>query len=103
MTRTTAWRRFALVNLRVYAEVCCASNAVVASLARPRPASVEFGRMLVSISLDALGDRSAAPLDAPLVGEESVISAVPSRRQNASLSSVSTRLHEGQRFIVYGS
>ena len=40
----------------------------------------------------------AVPASLPS-GNESLTSAVPSARQNASVSSASTRLHWGQRFI----
>src|SRR6476646_2647245 len=60
-------------------------------------ASVRCGRMLVWTSVESFGDTSCAvPSPRP---EESLTSVAPSTRQNFSASSVSTRLHWGQRFI----
>src|SRR5262245_13741764 len=61
------------------------------------PASVECGRMLVSISLDGLA--ATNPRFDSLADKESLTRGVPSARQKPSVSSFSTRLHEGQRFI----
>src|SRR5688572_14254586 len=56
--------------------------------------------MLVSISIGAEPSR-AVPASLP-IADESLTKVAPSTRQNFSASSVSTRLHWGQRFIVYG-
>ena len=56
--------------------------------------------MLVSISLDTGAEPNFAVPASPLIEPESLTSAVPSARQNVSASSVSTRLHCGQRFIL---
>src|SRR5262245_56090215 len=95
---TTALRRLLLANFCVRAKAVCALNTVVAPVARVIAASVECGRMLVSISLDAAAEANDG-LEFPGVDEESLTRAVPSARQKASASSGSTRLHEGQRFI----
>src|SRR5439155_18857799 len=55
--------------------------------------------MLVSISLETAPEPNFAVPASALTGPESLIKAVPSARQKASVSSVSTRLHWGQRFI----
>src|SRR5262245_403573 len=96
-----ALRRFVLVSLRVRAKPGCASNTVVVPVARLMPASVECGRMLVSISLGAFADPSLR-FDS-LADKESLTRAVPSARQKTSVSSGSTRLHEGHRFISFGA
>ena len=57
--------------------------------------------MLVSISLDDDATVEAASIS-PLA-DESLIRAVPSARQNASVSSDSIRLHRGQRFMLVAS
>src|SRR6266550_7715170 len=56
--------------------------------------------MLVSISLDTAPEPNFAVPASPLNEPESLMSVVPSARQKASASSVSTRLHWGQRFIM---
>src|SRR5688500_17881487 len=56
--------------------------------------------MLVSISIGA-EPRRAVPASLP-IADESLTKVAPSTRQNFSASTVSTRLHWGQRFIVYG-
>ncbi|MGI9064862.1 MAG: hypothetical protein ACR2HX_00425 [Pyrinomonadaceae bacterium] len=81
------------------AKAGCASNTVVALVERVMLGSVECGRMLVSISLDAVADSNAG-LEPVLTDKESLIRAVPSTRQKASVSSTSTRLHFGQRFML---
>jgi hypothetical protein len=85
-----------LANFCVPAKAGCASNIAVPRVARLMPASVECGRMLVSISLDAFADPTPVLTRSD---KESLTRAVPSARQKPSVSSVSTRLHEGQRFI----
>src|SRR5215471_17756941 len=77
-------RRFDVNSFCVAPAATCEGNTVVGAVARLISASVRCGRMLVSISPAA----------------ESFIRAVPSIRQNASASSVSTRLHWGQRFMT---
>src|SRR5207253_539469 len=63
-------------------------------------ASVVCGRMLVSISdTSDAGLNFAVPASRPS-DNESLIRRVPSARQNVSTSSVSRRLHCGQRFIL---
>src|SRR5262249_2206702 len=96
---TMALRCFTPANLRVRATPGCSLNTVVAPVARLMPASVECGRMLVSISLDAIAEPDAI-LESVLADEESLTRAVPSARQKTSVSSGSIRLHEGQRFIL---
>jgi len=92
-------RRFGFVSSGVVLGSCCAGSTVVAALARASPALVVWGRMLVSILVAADAELSCAvPASLPS-DDESRTSAVPSARQNASVSSFSTRLHAGQRFI----
>src|SRR6266508_6074187 len=55
--------------------------------------------MLVSISPDLGAESNFTVPASPLIEPEALISAVPSARQKTSASSVSTRLHWGQRFI----
>ena len=76
-----------------------AGSAVVGAVPRLRPALVVWGRMLVSISVANWAEPSCAVPASLLSGDESLIRAAPSARQKASESSVSTRLHVGQRFI----
>src|SRR5215475_9879739 len=94
---TMALRCFTPANLRVRTATGCDSNTVVALFERLMPASVECGRMLVSISLDTFADPT--PILDSLDDNESLTRAVPSARQKASASSGSRRLHCGQRFI----
>jgi hypothetical protein len=54
--------------------------------------------MLVSVSLAADAEPNFIVPASGLTAPESLIKAAPSTRQNASLPSVSTRLHWGQRF-----
>jgi len=91
-----ALRRLVLVNVRVSDTRGCASNAVAVPVEQLLPAAVGFGRMLVSISPDAFVD----PIESLPADNESVTKGVPSARQNASVSSASTLLHAGQRFIL---
>src|SRR5256885_3173580 len=56
--------------------------------------------MLVSTSLAIGGLPNFAVPTSPLTESESLTKAAPSTRQNTSALSVSTRLHEGQRFIL---
>src|SRR5438132_974521 len=94
-------RRFGFVSSGVVLGSCCAGSTVVAALARASPALVVWGRMLVSILVAADAELSCAvPASLPS-DDESRTSAVPSARQNASVSSFSTRLHAGQRFIFW--
>src|SRR5438445_9762964 len=91
-------RRFGLLNACGGA-VCCTGSTVIGGVARFIPASVACGKMLVSISVAADVEPSrAVPASLPS-DEESPTSAVPSTRQKTSASSVSMRLHWGQRFI----
>ena len=57
------------------------------------------GRTLVSISLDTGAEVSFTVPASALTGPESLIRGVPSARQKTSVSSVSTRLHWGHRFM----
>ena len=59
------------------------------------------GRMLVSISLDTAPEPNFAVATSTLTEPDSRTSGVPSLRQKVSASSVSTRLHWGQRFMRY--
>src|SRR5437660_843584 len=63
-------------------------------------ASVVSGRMLVSISVAADPERNFAVPASLMADDESLTKAAPSMRQNTSVSSVSMRLHWGQRFIL---
>ncbi len=78
----------------------CGGSTFVGAVPRPITASVSWGRRLVSISVAAEGEPSLAVPTSPLSWDESLTSVMPSTRQNASPSSVSTRLQWGQRFIV---
>ncbi len=89
---------FGLANVPVM-PVDVAGRTVVGAVAQFMAAPVVCGRMLVSISV-AVDPSFAVPASLPS-NEESLTSAVPSARQNTSVSSVSTRLHWGQRFIKY--
>src|SRR5437867_1217807 len=91
MVSTIALRLMVVDRLGVGSKAGCASNVVVAPIERAMPASVECGRRLVSISLEVV--------EALMPADESVTRGVPSARQKASVSSLSTRLHVGQRFI----
>jgi len=55
--------------------------------------------MLVSVSLDTGAEPNFTVPISALTGPESLIKAVPSARQKASVSSASTRLHAGQVFM----
>src|SRR2546421_3111408 len=61
-------------------------------------ASLVCGRVTVSDSV-AVEPSFAVPASLPS-DDDSLTRRVPSSRQNTSASSVSTRLHEGQRFIL---
>src|SRR5215472_5961808 len=102
MVSIVALRRFVLVSVRVRAAAGGASNTVVSPVERLIPASVVFGRMLVSISLEGLANAKAG-LDSLLADKEPVTSGVPSARQKASVSSVSVRWQAGQRFIFFSA
>ena len=91
-------RRFGLASPPVVT-VGCGGSTVGGAVLRLIAASVVCGRMLVSISDGSDAVPSLAVPASRSGGEESLTSAVPSARQNASASSVSTRLHWGQRFI----
>src|SRR5258705_4869747 len=89
-------RRFCLLNSRVVLGIGAAESTVVGAVARLMLTSVLSGRTLVSISLDK--DEPSRTVPASLsIDDESLISTVPSARQNFSASSLSTRLHCGQR------
>src|SRR5437879_4663927 len=64
-----------------------------------RSSDLVWGRMPVSVSVAV--DPSFAVPASLLSDAESPTSAVPSARQNTRASSVSTRLHSGQRFIFF--
>src|SRR5512133_791275 len=96
----TTPRRLGLFNSLVVLGVAVAGRTVVGAVAWLIPASVRCGRTLVSISLDAPLEPNFAVPASLLTEPESLISVVPSTRQNLSASSVSTRLHRGQRFIL---
>src|SRR6185369_12823546 len=55
--------------------------------------------MPVSISVGLEGEPSLAVPTSPLSSEELMTKGAPSTRQKTSVSSFSTRLHVGQRFI----
>src|SRR5204863_5280130 len=93
-------RRLGLLNSCVVPGVCAAGSTVVGAVGRLISGVVEvWGRMPVSISLDTGAEANFAVFASVLIEPESLIRAVPSIRQNTSASSVSTRLHWGQRFI----
>src|SRR5437016_4213534 len=96
----TTHLRSCLLNSRVVLGVCAAGSTVVGAVARLMLTSVLFGRTLVSISLDPAPEPNFAVLASPVIEPESLTSVAPSARQNLSASSVSMRLHWGQRFIV---
>jgi hypothetical protein len=104
INEATAIRSFrwypSLVSLPVVLGAASAGSAVVGAVLRLIAASVLCGRMLVSISVAADAELRCAVPNSPLSWDESLTSAVPSARQKASASSVSTRLHTGQLFIV---
>src|SRR5258705_8814255 len=91
-------RRFGLASAPVLGGDC-AGSTVVGAVPRLITASVVWGRKLVSISVTADGEPSLAVPTSPLSWDESLTSVMPSTRQKASASSVSTRLQWGQRFI----
>src|SRR4051812_22315035 len=95
----TTHRRFCLLNSRVVPGICAAGSIVVGAVGRLMLTCVLFGSTLVSISLER-GEPSRTVPASLAIDDESLISAVPSARQNFSVSSVSTRLHRGQRFIL---
>src|SRR5882724_2280595 len=95
-----AFGRFVLLSGRVFSGRRFAGSAVVCDVGRVILASVIVcGRTLVSISLDNGAEASFTVPASALTGQESLIKAVPSTRQNTSLSSFSTRPHWGHRFI----
>src|SRR5258705_2291270 len=91
-------RRFGLASAPVLGGDC-AGSTVVGAVLRLITASVVWGRKLVSISLTADGEPGLTVRASPLSWDKSLTSDTPSTRQNASVSSVSMRLHWGQRFI----
>src|SRR6266545_4870692 len=92
--------RFGFVSSRVVLGDGGAGSAVVGPVERSILGVVDVcGRMPVSISLAADVVPSFAVPASLLNDAESLTSAVPSARQKTSASSVSTRLHWGQRFI----
>src|SRR5437762_2273278 len=98
ISTSTNPRRFGLLNSRLVPGLSDAGRTVVGAVGRLGVVEV-WGRTLVSISLDAGAEPNfAVPASVP-TEPESLIKAVPSARQKASASSVSTRLHWGQRFI----
>src|SRR6266404_6315993 len=92
-------RRFGLVRSRVVPGNCAAGSAVVGPVFRLISGVVDvWGSRLVSISLDT-GPETSLAVSVSLASEpEWLMSATPSVRQKASVSSASTRLHWGQRF-----
>src|SRR5213076_2266777 len=94
-----AFRLLGLVSSRVEPDAGATGKTVVGAVPRLIAASVVCGRMLVSISVDTVPEPNFAVPASPLNEPESLMSAVPSARQKPSASSVSTRLHCGQRFI----
>src|SRR5438034_3466996 len=95
-----AFRRFGLLSSPVFFEASGVGSTVVCAVGRLIPASVACcGRKLVSISLETGAEANLTVPASALTGPESLIRAVPSARQKASVSSVSTRLHAGHRFI----
>ena len=99
MKRETV-RRFGLLNSRVPPSVLCALSTVVGAVGRLMSASVIVcGRTLVATSLATGAEPNLTVPASALTGPESAIKGVPSARQNASVSSGSTRLHAGQRFM----
>src|SRR5437660_132447 len=100
ISTSTNPRRFGLLNSRLVPGLSDAGRTVVGAVGRLISGVVEvWGRTLVSISLDTGAEPNfAVPASVP-TEPESLIKAVPSARQKASASSVSTRLHWGQRFI----
>ena len=92
-------RRLDLLNLRVVAAVGVAGSTVVAAVARVIAESVWFGRRLVFVSLETDPETILIVPASPLTERDSLMSAAPSARQKASVSSVSMRWHWGQRFI----
>src|SRR2546425_367264 len=98
----TIRRRFGFVSSRVVLGAGCAGSTVVGAVGRLMLASVLCSRTLVSISLDTEPELNFAVPASALTELESVTRGVPSARQNASASSVSTLLHAGQRFIFHG-
>src|SRR5207247_5456393 len=93
----TVFRRFGLVSSLAVLDGGCAGSTVVGAVARFMAASVVCGRMLVSDSV-AVNSSFAVPASLPS-DDEPLIRRVPSARQKTSASSLSKRLHEGQRFI----
>jgi len=93
-------RGFGFVKSRVVLGVATAGRTVVAAVARVMTASVWFGRMLVSISVETPPALNFTVPASPLTEPDSLSSAVPSARQKTSASSFSTRLQLGQRFII---
>ena len=73
-------------------------DTVVAPVARSMLESVRCGRMLVWTSVAAGAPNCAVP--ASLSSDGSLTRVTPSTRQNFSASSVSPRLHWGQRFMI---
>src|SRR5260370_40702676 len=81
-----------------------AGSTVVGAVRRLISGDVDVcGRTLVSISLDTGEEVNFTVPRSVLTGPESPIKAVPSARQKPSVSSVSTRLHWGHRFVQAGS
>src|SRR5262249_15006154 len=91
-------RRPGLLNSLVALGAGCGGSTVVGAVPRLMLASVRWGRMLVWTSL-ASAAVSPGPASSPRL-DDSLTSVVPSTRQYFSASSVSTRLHVGQRFIL---
>lgn len=97
---TIAFRRFGLVNFRVFAEVPGGGSTVVDRLLSA--SVINRGKILVSISLAPGAELSLTVSASTLAEPESLTKGVPSARQNVSTSSGSKRLHAGQRFIFGG-
>src|ERR1700694_622794 len=93
--------RFGLVRSRVVPGNCAAGSAVVGPVFRLISGAVDVrGSRLVSISVETGPEPNFAVFRSPLSEPGVLIKAAPSERQNTSVSSASTRLHWGQRFIL---
>src|ERR1051326_4593375 len=92
--------RLDLLNSRVVAAVGVAGSTVVAAVARVIAESGWFGRRSVFVSLETDPETNLIVPASSLTELDSLTSVAPSTRQNFSVSSLSTRLHWGQRFIL---
>src|SRR5436190_13719414 len=100
VTMRTGRRLFGLLIKRVAGDTGVVRR-LVGPVLRLMPAFVMLGRRLVSTSAAMEPEASrAVPISLP-EDDESFTRAVPSARQNASVSSFSTRLHAGHRFTGF--